>query len=217
MYMAHAMFRREIGLMPALVRAVPAGEVERAAIVADHVELIDAVLQHHHHGEDEHLWPKLQARGGAEAAEVARLMQGQHDQIDVVTAAVKLGLARWRAAADPKQAAELADSLSQLHGLVVEHLAVEEDQALPLIERYVTAAEWEAMVAEGAAGAAPEQLPLMFGLMLYEADPELLDIVLAQMPPEMRSALTEQAAQAFGDHAQRVHGTRTPPRIGAVR
>ncbi|MFC8076691.1 hypothetical protein ACFUN8_14280 [Streptomyces sp. NPDC057307] len=35
MYMAHTMFRREIGLAPALVRGVESGNAERAGVVAD--------------------------------------------------------------------------------------------------------------------------------------------------------------------------------------
>jgi hypothetical protein len=37
MFAVHTMFRREYGSMPDLVRAVAAGDKQRAAVVADHI------------------------------------------------------------------------------------------------------------------------------------------------------------------------------------
>lgn len=38
MYMAHAMFRREFGMLPALISGVRAGDAARAEVVAQHSE-----------------------------------------------------------------------------------------------------------------------------------------------------------------------------------
>jgi hemerythrin-like domain-containing protein len=214
MYMVHTAFRREFSLMPALVRGVPAGDVERAAVVADHIAFVEAVLHHHHHGEDEHLWPRLVSRSPAEADPVVRVMRGQHVGIDAVVDVVTAGTAAWRADADPQQGAELADALESLQQLLAEHLGVEEDQALPLIEKHITAAEWQDMVAEGGAELGPERGPLVFGMMMYEADPEALQDLVAQMPPEVRAAMVDFGAQAFAEHSRRVHGTAAPARVG---
>jgi hypothetical protein len=111
----------------------------------------------------------------------------------------------------------LAETLTLLHERLVEHLAVEEEQALPLIEKHITAAEWGQMIAAGAADVAPEQMPLIFGLMAYEADPGTVRDIIASMPPEVSSVIGDLAGQAFAAHAQRVHGTATPERIGAAR
>jgi Hemerythrin HHE cation binding domain len=59
MFVVHAMFRREFGLMPGLVPAVAAGDSARAALVADHVALMSEGLAAHHQGEDDHIWPVL--------------------------------------------------------------------------------------------------------------------------------------------------------------
>jgi hypothetical protein len=45
----------------------------------------------------------------------------------------------------------LADTAAELHERLVEHLATEEERALPLIERHITAAEWGQMIADGPA------------------------------------------------------------------
>jgi len=212
MYMAHTMFRREIGLASGLIRGVAAGDRERATVVAEHLELVLVILDHHHRGEDQHLWPRLVERAGA--ASVVQTMESQHSDIDTLVHRLLTGLAGWRAAAGAAEGAELAEVATMLFELLDEHLKTEEQQALPLIEQHVTAAEWGRMVAEGAAGIPPEQIPLIFGLMAYEGDPETVKEVIATMPPEAGSVIGDLAAQTFAEHAQRVYGTSTPARVG---
>ena len=43
MYLAHVMFRREIGLAPALIHGVADGDAARAAVVAAHLRLVDTL------------------------------------------------------------------------------------------------------------------------------------------------------------------------------
>ncbi|MEU8633090.1 hemerythrin domain-containing protein [Amycolatopsis sp. NPDC048633] len=217
MYMAHTMFRREIGLASALIRGVADGDVERAAIVADHMQLVDTVLHHHHEGEDEHLWHRLLDRAGADAEPVVQVMAEQHGAIDKLLDEVRTELALWRDSADPVQGEALAESVTRLHERLVEHLAVEEEKALPLIGKHITAAEWGQMIAASAADVAPERMPLIFGLMAYEADPGTVRDIVASMPPEVGSVIGDLAAEAFVAHAQRVHGTATPERVGGAQ
>jgi hypothetical protein len=217
MYLAHIMFRREIGLAPALIRGVAGGDVERAAIVAEHLQLVDTVLRHHHEAEDAHLWARLVERAGGDAESVVRVMEEQHGAIDDLLGRLRTELAQWRYGADSRLGVPLAETVSLLHERLVEHLAVEEADALPLIEKHITAAEWGQMIAAGAADVAPEQMPLLFGLMAYEADPSTVRDIIATMPPEVSSVIGDLAAEAFAAHAERVHGTATPERIGAPR
>jgi hemerythrin-like domain-containing protein len=210
MYMAHTMFRREIGLAPALIRGVAPGDVERVAVVADHLQIVDNSLHHHHTAEDRHLWPRLTERAGDAAEPVVRVMEAQHGAIDKLLDEVRTGLADWRDTADPTLGASLADTAAELYERLVEHLAVEEEQALPLIERHITAAEWGLMIADGAGDADPAQIPLIFGMMAYEADPAVVRDIIAQMPPEVSGVIGDLAARAYAAHALRVHGTETP-------
>ncbi len=48
MLVVHDSIRRQFGQAPALVRGVAAGDTDRAAVVADHVDLLGALLHHHH-------------------------------------------------------------------------------------------------------------------------------------------------------------------------
>ncbi len=96
MYMAHTMFRREFSAMPGLVRAVEAGDVRRAGVVADHIDLVKRVLHDHHHGEDVHLWPKLFQRGSGEIAPMVDLMESQHRTIGRIIEDIDASIGAWR-------------------------------------------------------------------------------------------------------------------------
>ncbi|HVV22013.1 MAG TPA: hemerythrin domain-containing protein [Pseudonocardiaceae bacterium] len=210
MVMAHDMFRREIGQAPALVLGVAAGDVERAGIVAGHITLVDSILHHHHHAEDIGLWPMLRSKAGAEVEPIVRTMEGQHEAIEKINAEVTAGLASWPATADPGEAAALADALRRLHDAIVEHLALEEEQVLPLIERHMNAAEWHEVVSGGAGEVPPERMALVFGLTVHQADPDVVREVVSHMPPEIGPTIVDTAAKAFAEHAERVYGTATP-------
>jgi hypothetical protein len=141
-------------------------------------------------------------------------MEEQHEGVDKLLTEVRGMLPEWRAVADPAHGAQLAEITARLQARLVEHLQTEEVRALPLVEKHVTAAEWLAMVAEGAASIQPELGPLIFGLMAYEGDPATVQNVIATMPPELGPTVANDAAQAFAEHALRVHGTATPEHIG---
>jgi hemerythrin-like domain-containing protein len=206
MYMAHTMFRREIGNASTLISGVAPGDVDRAVIVADHLAIVDNSLHHHHTAEDRHLWPRLAERAGAEAEPVVQVMEAQHGAIDKLLDELRSGLADWRGTADPAVGASLADTAAELHERLVEHLATEEDRALPLIERHITAAEWAGMIADGAGDVDPAQIPLIFGMMAHDADPDTVRDIIAQMPPEVGGVIGDLAAQAYADHVRKVYG-----------
>jgi hypothetical protein len=99
MIAVHSAFRREFGLAPGLVRGVAPGDVQRAGVVADHLELIGSFLHHHHAGEDKLLWPKLLERVPAELAPTVELMERQHEGVHEVIEEMNAALGRWRAGA----------------------------------------------------------------------------------------------------------------------
>lgn len=216
MYMAHVMFRREIGLAAGIVGKVPGDDAERATIVADHVLFVGDILDHHHRGEDEHLWPRLLARGGDRAAAVVAVMNDQHAAIDKAVTSVRAQVQVWRDCTAREGGPELTAALSDLSGVLDAHMAVEEEQALPLVERHITAAEWGQMLAAGASGMDADQMALVFGMMCYEADPIVVRDIVAALPAEVGPAMVERGAEAFARHAEKVYGTATPPRVGGT-
>src|SRR5665213_3833853 len=67
MVVIHRVFRREFGLLPALIRGVATDDLERAKVVADHAAGLLRFVHIHHSGEDEFLWPVLLERVEVEA------------------------------------------------------------------------------------------------------------------------------------------------------
>jgi len=205
MYAIHTMFRREFALLPDLVRTVPAKDEERARVVADHISLLTLILHNHHTAEDTHLWPRLFKRAPRDVDPVVALLEGQHGRLDVVLSSVDTRLRAWTDGADSADGEALAAALQQLAVGLYEHMGLEEKLALPLVERYIFATEWDAMAGSAQAEIPPENLPVIVGMVAYESGLDFL-------PPEAREALAEIAPKAYAGYSETVHGTATPPR-----
>jgi hypothetical protein len=210
MIVVHVAFRREYRLAPELVRSVAPGDVARAGQVSDHLDLLNAMLHHHHAGEDRLLWPKLLERAPAELAPTVTLMEQQHGRIHDAMEQAGAATARWRDGAVAADRDQLAEALQQLYAALTEHLAAEEEHILPLASRCLTEAEWAQLGEEGMGGVAKSQLPLVFGMLQYEGDPEVIALMLAHAPRLPRLVMPILAPRAFRRYASRVHGTATP-------
>jgi len=163
-----------------------------------------------------HLRPKLLDRGPREVAPIVHLMEDQHEDIERMNTEADDVTGAWRAnpAAESREA--LANVFDQLIHALDEHMRLEEHRILPLAEKYITAAEWHAMASESGLAIPQERVPLVFGMTLYEASPEVIQKTLSELPPEVRAVLQEQGPRAFSSHSERVYGTASPPRSGAV-
>jgi hemerythrin-like domain-containing protein len=207
MIAVHSAFRREFGLAPALVRGVTPGDVQRSQVVADHLELIGTFLHHHHAGEDRLLWPKLLERVPAEMAPMVELMERQHEGVHEVIEEMTAARARWRATAAETDRDELADALDRLHTLLVEHLTGEEQHILPLASRSLTEVEWGELGEDGMAAQPKSKLPMIFGMIMKDADPEVIRGMLANAPLVPRLMLPFAGPRAYARYARRVHGS----------
>ncbi|MGY1663367.1 hemerythrin domain-containing protein [Geodermatophilus sp. SYSU D00705] len=185
MVVVHRTFRREFRLIPELVRAVPAGDTARAAVVAAHARLVLKGLHLHHTGEDELLWPKLLERAAPDAALVHR-MEAQHGQVEKHIDRLPAALARWEAEARPAVTEEVAATFDALRAALVEHLDEEEREILPLAARHVSTEEWAELGDHGLAQMSLAELPIMFGSVLEEATPDEAAEMLAKLPLPVR-------------------------------
>jgi hemerythrin-like domain-containing protein len=207
MIVLHNALRREFRLLPALVRGVPDGGTERAQIVAEHIGFLTAILHAHHHGEDVVLWPILLDRGPAEITPIVHVMQGHHDQIDQIGEQIAAALTDWRASAGSTVGESLADALDRLIVVLDEHLGMEEERVLPVAAKHVTTTEWDQMGKAAGAEVDPPLRPVGVGMLMYEGDPEVVEVDMARMPPEVRELMKKTAPQAYEAHSLRVHGT----------
>ena len=212
MYMAHTMMRREFRLLPQLIRDVAPGDTKRSAVVANHAEIICLGLHLHHEGEDLELWPLLVERGGAETAAIVPTMEAQHHGIESALKRAQELLAAWKVTA--QEGDEPAAAFEVLLERLVEHMALEEKEILPLAEKYVTSAEWFRL-GEHALNHSPKKaLALGVGMAMYEGDHDVMKEVLTHAPLPARLILPGLAPRLYASHAKKVYGTRTPPRVG---
>src|SRR4029077_3293997 len=90
----------------------------------------------------------------------------------------------------------LVDALDRLTPALKEHLSTEEDRGVPLMEQHIPVAEWHTHMGSELA-ADPEHLPLTFGMLMYEGDPESIGQFIAAVPADARLIIRRLAPPAL--------------------
>ncbi len=186
MFVAHHAFRRDLERFAAAARYTPVDDIRTWAALATRWERFGEVLHHHHTTEDTAIWPPLldcvDAAGDAGARVTLEEMEAEHEVIDPMLAACGAGFASMAAAPHRESRDRLADLVQATRESLARHLAHEETEALPILQRHLPADAWAA--AERVAGSGMSMRKLGF-LVPWAADglsPQIL-------------------AQAFGDAA----------------
>jgi len=205
MYVVHRVFRRELTLLPRLVREVREGDTGRAAQVGGHLRLVLDGLHMHHTGEDEVLWPRLLERA-APSAELVRTMQAQHHRVDDHLDRLGPLLQEWMRSASVLRGEQLARVTDELRESLLEHLDLEEREILPLVSRHITVAEWDSLGEHGRGAIAPRLLPLLFGSVLEDADPQEREMMLSPLPAPVRLLLRTWGSRHYRRYIKRVRG-----------
>ncbi|MFC4695703.1 hemerythrin domain-containing protein [Geodermatophilus arenarius] len=205
MYVVHRAFRREFGLLPGLVRAVEPGDTARAAVLARHARMVLLGLHLHHTAEDDLLWPRLLERCPPDAAVVHR-MEAQHSEVERLIGALGPALDRWEVEARPAVAEEVASTVEALGAVLAGHLAEEEREILPLAQRHVTQAEWAQLGEHGKGEMSVRDLPLLFGALLEECDPDERAMMLQVVPFPVRVLLRTVFARRYRRYVSAVRG-----------
>ena len=85
----------------------------------------------------------------------------------------------------------------------------------PVAKKYAAAAVWHAMAGTSGADLPAGTMPLVFGLTLCEADPELIENTLSSLSPEVRTLLQQQHPESSPPIPPA--STADPPRAEASR
>ena len=187
MVVVHRMFRRECARLPQLVAAVPAGDVGRARTVARHAREGLDMLHHHHLGEDELLWPRLLARTRFHTDLLAR-MDSQHQGLAVLLERAATTLTAWQHAPTAPTSTALTALLEQLSPGLNEHFDEEEAAVLPIVERVITAAEYQEVGQRGLVSIPLTRRLIVLGYLLEGATPQERSNFLAAIPAPVRLA-----------------------------
>ena len=181
----HGAFRRDFRALARALRATrSAGGPSGAQITRFHDMLIEQL--HHHHGiEDADLMPLLAAKvRDPQMTRALETVTRQHGEMDGILARVEAGMRGVRlgeAASD-----ELIAAVDELIAHLDEHLDDEERDAFPVLEKLMTAREFERFETAvkkkmGLRGAA-----VTFPWVMHGADEQTRRTVLAQLPPPLR-------------------------------
>jgi len=181
----HDAFRRDLGHLAHTTSRHRAqlDEPARCTAVRTGWELFKTQLHMHHTGEDTDLWPRMRVHLAGRPDDLALLqaMEDEHGRIDPLLDAVDGALA------DRDHGHQrLADTVDALASELSGHLAHEERDTLPLLDRSLTQAEWRAFVADqrrknGIRGAAQ-----FFPWLLDGASAQQAQTVLAGLPAPLR-------------------------------
>ena len=205
MVIVHRVFRRELTLLPCLIREVDDHDAARAATLADALRLVLGGLHHHHTGEDLVLWPALLERA-APSTGLVETMQAQHEVVEDHLERVGPLQDAWAAAPTAARGRELADLVDDLAAALFDHLDLEEREILPLALRHVTVEEWNSLGEQGMDEVDPKQLPILFGAILEDCTDEERRAMLAKLPFPVRLLVRTIGARQYRRYVTRVRG-----------
>jgi hemerythrin-like domain-containing protein len=196
MVVIHRVFRREFGLLPALIRGVAADDLDRAKVVADHAAWLLRFVHVHHSGEDELLWPVLLERVEVEA-ELIRRMEEQHLHVAALVPRAEAQLPLWAAEPSADRGEQLGATFEEMALALDEHLGEEESQILPLVETHLSVEEWGRLGQHANASMAPPELMASLAAILEEADDDERAMFTLALPPPVLGTFVEQAEPAY--------------------
>ncbi|WP_081622620.1 hemerythrin domain-containing protein [Jongsikchunia kroppenstedtii] len=135
MYAAHDAFDRDLHRLQNATTTLPGSRKITDEMRATWAMFAEQ-LHIHHHAEDEILWPPIEATAGPADRGVLESMEREHAVLDPLIDAVN-------AAVSAGDSAALTDGLTTLRRSLSEHMAHEEDAALPLVEKHLGQAGWD--------------------------------------------------------------------------
>lgn len=162
MYVMHHAFRRDLDRFPRAVRQTPLDDAEVWRALAARWQRFGMVLHHHHMIEDTTIWPPLMATvdaaGDRAGRETLEAMQAEHGTLDPQLVACGTAFASMAESPRADVRERLADDVAGLRNALHRHLSHEETDALPLVQRYLPPADWEASEQAAKKSFAPREL-----------------------------------------------------------
>ncbi len=173
----HAALRRDLSRLRAAAAQLDGSAAAPATVLAGW-DAFRAQLDNHHAAEDDDLWPVLrpQLSDPGDLAAV-NAMVDEHRHIPPALAGVDTAL---------RAGGELLAPVEHLSAVVLDHLAHEERQVLPLIEQHLTQAQWRAFLRKERSRRSPRERPEFLAWILDDAGEQDSAAVLAEMPPPAR-------------------------------
>jgi hypothetical protein len=176
MYVMHHAFRRDPVDFAAAVSGTSQTRWGTWVALRDRWDRFAEVLHKHHTGEDTGLWPLLRSRaadaGDDDAVAILDAMEAEHAGIDPLLDAIRAGFAAMVDDPSPAGRAGLGYRLSTAGQLLGAHLGHEERDAMALVQRYLSQADWHRVEKDYFQAAyAPKDLPFVLTWSLKGLSP----------------------------------------------
>jgi hemerythrin-like domain-containing protein len=204
MVAAHDGMRKEYASLPLLVKSVQDADSARAAIVCDHIALLNVLMTVHHDTEDELLWPLAQER--APEHEAVFIMEAEHLRLSESLERVAALSDAWRADPSATNRAALHTELIALEKILLSHLSHEEKEALPLLATVISDEEFARFGNNVRAALSPEQRTILLGLIVEDTTPALGASILESMTPEARANFEVEGRPLVREYKARLLG-----------
>jgi iron-sulfur cluster repair protein YtfE (RIC family) len=172
----HAALRRDLSRLRDAAAQL-GGSAAPPAVLAGW-DAFRAQLDNHHSAEDDDLWPVLR-RQLSDPGDLAAVdaMVAEHQQIPPALAGVDAAL---------RGEGDLAAPVEHLSAVLLDHLAHEERDVLPLIGQHLTRAQWRVFLHTERARRSPRERPEFLAWILDDASQQDATAVLTEMPPPAR-------------------------------
>jgi hemerythrin-like domain-containing protein len=146
LFLAHRAMLRDLDRMGDLTTSLTGQKLDRrrAHAIAGYLDDLCTSIHHHHSAEDDVLWPVLEKSAGAHV-DLTELSD-DHSVLDPKLHRVRTGATALRR--DGVISAALAADMADIRETLHEHIADEEKTIIPLIRRYVSQEDWDAVEAQ---------------------------------------------------------------------
>ena len=190
MYLMHFGLRRDLANIASAVVHTPLGAENTWTALHARWRLFAEILHHHHTAEDDHYWPVLAAavssRGTAEDRALIAAMEGEHAAIDPALEAVEEAFAAIRVYPCDAHRNALDLRVSALREAIDDHLAHEEHETLPLVQRVMTTEQY-AQVEKAVERAYPvRMIPSLIPWVCHRVPEPAAKAMLTSAGPEYR-------------------------------
>lgn len=211
MRIVHDALRRDLARARAALSGTDTSGPQLRAIGAHLLWLMD-FLHAHHASEDDGLYPFVRQRADAAALQVIDRMAGDHAMVAAASAEVEKAATALVSGASDGVVHHTLDALDALTGALLPHLRSEEDEAMPIVSRLISAAEWQ--VIEKKHNLDPKskaQLGFEGHWLIDDASSADRATVLGLVPPIPRVILLHGFARRYRRHVARCWGQGAKP------
>jgi hemerythrin-like domain-containing protein len=208
MGVVHDALRRDLARLQTALTAPVAPDDERRPAPAAHLDWMLDLLHRHHRGEDAGLWPLVRDRN-AQAGALLDDMEADHARIAPRVETLRTASERYRS--DPDARADLVEALSAFADVLLPHLRREEDEAMPVVSRTLSDAEWRAWDQKhNLRGKSLPQLAIEGHWLMDGLDPDRYDVLMGLVPPPVRVVIVRGYRRSYRRACARRWGPDVP-------